>query len=43
MEKDKCDELKFYKLSELPSNVIPYVKKAIEYYQNNEPFSIYGW
>lgn len=43
MEKDKCDELKFYKLSKLPSNTIPYVKRAIEYYQNKEPFSIYGW
>lgn len=41
MEKDKCDELKFYKLDELPINVIPYVKKGIENYLNNEPFSIY--
>jgi hydrolase, NUDIX family len=40
MEKDKCDELKFYKLDELPINVIPYVKKGIENYLNNEPFSI---
>ncbi len=43
MEKDKCDELKFYKLDELPINVIPYVKKGIGDYLNNEPFSIYGW
>ena len=43
MEKDKCDELKFFKLNELPNNIIPYVKKAIEYYLENEPFSIYGW
>lgn len=43
MEKDKCDELKFYKLNELPENMIPYVKKGIEYYIDNEPFSIYGW
>ena len=43
MEKDKCDELKFYKLNELPINVIPYVRKGIENYLNNEPFSIYGW
>lgn len=41
MEKDKCDELKFYKLNDLPNNVIPYVKKGIENYLNNEPFSIY--
>lgn len=43
MEKNKCDELAFYNLDNLPNNVIPYVRKAIEHYQNNEPFSIYGW
>ena len=43
MEKHKCDELKFYNLNDLPNNVIPYVKKGIESYLNNEPFSIYGW
>lgn len=32
MEKDKCDELKFYQLDKLPNNMIPYVKKGIEYY-----------
>ena len=43
MEKDKCDELKFYDLDKLPINVIPNVRKGIEYYQNDVPFSIYGW
>lgn len=43
MEKDKCDELEFYDLHNLPINVIPYVRKGIEYYQNNIPFSVYGW
>lgn len=43
MEKDKCDELAFYDLDNLPSNVIPYVRKGIEYYQNHIPFSVYGW
>ena len=37
MEKDKCDELAFYPLNELPMNVIPYVRKA------NKMFSVYGW
>ena len=27
MEKDKCDELKFYNLNDLLNNVILYVKK----------------
>ena len=43
MEKDKCDELKFYDLDHLPTNIIPYVRKAIENFQNNIPFSIDGW
>ena len=43
MEKDKCDELEFYPLDNLPTNVIPYVRKGIEDSQNSIPFSIYGW
>lgn len=43
MEKNKCDELKFYDLDNLPNNVILYVRKGIESYLKNEPFSIYGW
>lgn len=43
MEKDKCDELKFYDINDLPKNVIPYVRKGIEYYLNGEKLSIYGW
>lgn len=43
MEKNKCDELKFYKFNKLPNNTIPYIKKGLEYYLRDEPFSIYGW
>lgn len=43
MEKDKCDELAFYDLENLPNNLIPYVRKGIECYQNNIPFCVYGW
>lgn len=43
MEKDKCDELKFYNLNDLPENMIPYVRKGIEYYLDNKQFSTYGW
>lgn len=43
MEKDKCDELSFCNIDNLPNNVIPYVRKAIEEYRNNKQFSIYGW
>lgn len=43
MEEDKCDELTFYEIDNLPQNVIPYVRQAIEYGVNGVPFSIYGW
>ena len=43
METNKCDELRFYDLEHLPENVIPYVRKAIELYENGEKFSVYGW
>lgn len=43
MEPNKCDELEFYDLNHLPDNVIPYVRKAIEYYQEGKAFSVYGW
>ncbi len=43
MEKNKCDELCFYDLNHLPHNVIPYIRKAIESYQTNISFSLYGW
>lgn len=43
MEKSKCDELKFFKLNNLPNNIIPYIKKGLECYLQDEPFSIYGW
>lgn len=43
MEKDKCDELSFYDINNLPNNTIAYVKDTIEYYKNDIPFSTYGW
>ena len=43
IEKDKCDELSFYPLDQLPHNVIPYIRKAIEYSVAEVPFSVYGW
>lgn len=43
MEKNKCDELAFYNINNLPTNIIPYIKQAIEYSSEEVPFSIYGW
>lgn len=42
-EPDKCSELSWYDINNLPSNIIPCVKKAIENYQNNIIFDNFGW
>ena len=42
-EPDKCSELNWYDINNLPSNIIPCVKKAIENYQNNIMFDNFGW
>ena len=43
MEKNKCDDVRFFELNKLPENTIPYIRKGIESYLHNEPFSILGW
>lgn len=42
-EPDKCDELSFYPLDNMPQNIIPYVKSGLENYLKGESFSILGW
>jgi 8-oxo-dGTP pyrophosphatase MutT (NUDIX family) len=42
-EPEKCDELKWFPLEELPENTIPYIRRAIQNYQMNLPFDSYGW
>ncbi len=43
MELEKCDELKWFSLNDLPSNIIPYVAYAIKEYMNQKPFTDFGW
>jgi ADP-ribose pyrophosphatase YjhB (NUDIX family) len=43
MEPNKCDELTWYSLNELPENTVDYVYEAINNYRNTIKFSIYGW
>ena len=38
-EPDKCDDLRWFPINELPSNIVPSVKFAIENYQNGVKFS----
>jgi 8-oxo-dGTP diphosphatase len=42
-EPDKCDELRWVSVNQLPDNVIPYVKKAIQNHLTGISFNEFGW
>ena len=43
MEPDRCDELRWSSIDDLPDNTIPYVRHAIENYRKGIWFSSFGW
>ena len=43
METNKCDDLKWFSLNQLPQNTIPYVRSGIKNYKNKISFSEFGW
>lgn len=43
MESHKCDDLTWFEFDNLPDNIIPYVKQAIECVGNKILYSEYGW
>jgi len=43
MEPDKCDDMSWFSLDNLPKNLLPYIKEAIENYQSRTPFFESGW
>jgi len=42
-EPEKCDELRWVDLNELPQNTIPYVMRAIQNHVNTVRFDEFGW
>jgi 8-oxo-dGTP diphosphatase len=42
-EPDKCDELRWVQVDELPDTVIPYVREAIQNHLTGIPFLEFGW
>ena len=42
-EPGKCDDLRWYPRAALPSNIIPYVRQALENYRSGIRFSEFGW
>ena len=42
-EPDKCDELRWTDVNDLPMNTIPYVRQAIQNHLNRVKFDEFGW
>jgi len=42
-EPDKCDELRWMDVNDLPMNTIPYVRQAIQNHLNRVKFDEFGW
>ncbi len=42
-EPDKCDELRWSRVDDLPENIIPYICRAIENHRIGRWFDAFGW
>lgn len=42
-EPEKCDDLRWFPMNELPENIVPYISSAVEYYERSISYSEYGW
>lgn len=43
MEKEKCDDISWFSLKELPDNIIPYVRQAIDFISKGVFYSEHGF
>ncbi len=42
-EPEKCDDLSWFPMTDLPENIIPYIKQAIDASRNGVIYSEFGW
>jgi 8-oxo-dGTP diphosphatase len=42
-ERDKCDEMEWYSLDDLPNDILPYIAEAIHHVKNKIIYSEFGW
>ncbi len=43
MEPNKCDDLSWFSLDQMPGNIIPYIRTAIDYYLSEKKYCEFGW
>ena len=43
MEKNKCDDMSWFPINDLPKNTLPHVSEVIKRYKNTPAFSESGW
>jgi len=42
-EPDKCDELRWVDMNDLPHNTVPYVRRALQNHRMGNKFDEFGW
>ncbi len=42
-EPHKCDDISWFEMDDLPENMVPFVRQAIEHIKNKIYYSEYGW